>query len=548
VAALAVFATAFVAAVATVRAAYEDRILPGTSVAGVEVGGLSTAEARAALSPVLGSDELLVLSAAGRRLRVRPSAAGYAADVEATVARAMASGRTGPLGGTWATVRGIVAARNVPPVAAIDRTRLARTVALLERRIERRPFAGALRISRASLEVGTQAPVPGSAVDRQVLVARLRDALLDRPAGRIRIPVRTTAAPSRAAVAAVARDARFVLRRAFVVAGGGSRLRVPARDMAGVLALRPTRKGTAGVRLGARPEPLARLVDGLAERHDREPRDAGIRAPREGPVLDGKGAVSWTARRADIGVRPARAGRKLIRRATAASIDVALRAGRRRASLRSRSVTPTITTAAARKVRSLAGTFTTRYEPGQPRVTNIRRIARAVDGTVVAPGAQFSLNRTAGPRTAAKGYVPAPFIADGRIVPSVGGGVSQFSTTLYNAAYFAGLRVERHQPHSLYIGRYPPGREATLNYPDIDLLWTNDTDAPVLVRASTDATSVTVRLYGAGGRRVRAEPGPRRPVEGGDFAITVTRVVRYADGRTARQAVTTRYDTPAPET
>jgi vancomycin resistance protein YoaR len=533
--------------VAAVRAAYEDRILPGTSVAGVDVGGRSEAEARAALSPVLGADDLLTLAAGGRRLRVRPSAAGYAADVEATLARAMASGRSGPLGGTWATVRGLVEARPVRPVASIDPEALARTVARLERRIERRPFAGALRISRRTLEVRTRAPVAGSAVDRRVLAARLREALLDRPAGRIRIPVRRTPAPSPEAVSAVAEDARSVLRRPFVVGRRAAGLRVPPREMAEVLALRRTGSGTTGVRLGTRPEALARLVEGLAERHDRSPRDAAIRAPGDGPVVDGKGAVSWAPRRADVGVRPAREGRKLLGRATAASIDAAIRAGRRRAALRARSVAPAVTTAAARRVRFLAGTFTTRYEPGQPRVTNIRRIARAVDGTVVAPGAQFSLNRTAGPRTAARGYVPAPFIADGRIVPSVGGGVSQFSTTLYNAAYFAGLRLERHQPHSLFIDRYPAGREATLNFPDIDLVWTNDTEAPVLIRATTDATSVTVRLYGAGGRRVSAEPGPRRPVEGGDFAITVTRVVRYADGRTTRQAVTTRYDTPAPD-
>ena len=538
----------FVAAVATVRAAYEDRILPGTYVAGVDVGGLSRAEARAALSPVLRADELLILSAAGRRLRVRPSTAGYAADVNATLARAMASGRTGPLGGTWATVRGLVQARDVRPVAAVDRQALARTVAILERRIERRPFPGALRISRTTLEVRTRAPVAGSTVDRRVLAARLQQALLDRPAGGIRIPVRRMPAPSPGAVAAVAEDARSVLRRPFVVGGQATRLRVPARDMAGILALRSTRSGTVGVRLGARPEPLALLVKGLAERYDRSPRDAALRAPGEGPVVDGKGAVAWAPRRADVGVRPARPGRKLAIRATAASIDAALGAGRRRSTISARRVGPAVTTAAARRVRFLAGTFTTRYEPGQPRVTNIRRIARAVDGTVVAPGAQFSLNRAAGPRTAGKGYVPAPFIADGRIVPSVGGGVSQFSTTLYNAAYFAGLRLDRHQPHSLFIDRYPAGREATLNYPDIDLAWTNDTDAPVLIRASTDATSVTVRLYGAGGRRVRAEPGPRRPVEGGDFAITVTRVVRYADGRSTRQAVSTRYDTPAPDT
>jgi vancomycin resistance protein YoaR len=228
-------------------------------------------------------------------------------------------------------------------------------------------------------------------------------------------------------------------------------------------------------------------------------------------------------------------------------MDAAIRSGRHTGSLGARRIKPGITTAAARKADHLIGTFTTHYAPGEPRVRNIQRIARAIDGTVIAPGAQFSLNGIAGPRTRAKGYVPAPFIAEGnRLEPSVGGGVSQFSTTTYNAAYFAGLQIDTHQPHSLFIDRYPAGRESTLNYPNIDLKWTNDTDVPVLVRSTADATSVTVSLYGDnGGRRVRAESGKREPVPGGDFSVVVTRVVRYPDGRTERQPFTTRYGVPA---
>ena len=205
-----------------------------------------------------------------------------------------------------------------------------------------------------------------------------------------------------------------------------------------------------------------------------------------------------------------------------------------------------MTTSAARASSQLIGTFTTYYEPGQPRVTNIRTMARAVDGTVIAPGEQFSLNGITGERTRAKGYVPAPFIADGRLEPSVGGGVSQFSTTTYNAAYFAGLQLDSSQPHSAFIDRYPPGRESTLNYPDIDLTWTNDTGAPILVRATTTGTSVTVSLFGNnGGRTVRAIAGSRRPA-GGGFSIEVTRVVRYRDGRVTRTPRTTTY-TPLDE-
>jgi vancomycin resistance protein YoaR len=247
-----------------------------------------------------------------------------------------------------------------------------------------------------------------------------------------------------------------------------------------------------------------------------------------------------------VSIAPARAGSRIDQPALARAISAAVRDGSHRAQARSRRIAPQVTTRAARRASQLIGTFTTAYEPGQPRVTNIRTMARTVNGTVIAPGEQFSLNGITGERTRAKGYVPAPFIADGRLEPSVGGGVSQFSTTTYNAAYFAGLQLDSSQPHSAFIDRYPPGRESTLNYPDIDLTWTNDTDAPILVRATTTDTSVTVSLYGDnGGRRVSAIAGPRQP-SGDGFSIEVTRVIRYPGGRVTRTPRTTTY-TPLDE-
>jgi vancomycin resistance protein YoaR len=244
-------------------------------------------------------------------------------------------------------------------------------------------------------------------------------------------------------------------------------------------------------------------------------------------------------------LEPARAGRTVKREQLAAAIERAIGADRHALTLPMQHDEPAVSADAARGMDSLIGTFTTYYVPGQPRVTNIRQIARDVDGTIVAPGARFSLNAAAGQRTKDGGYVEAPFIADGRIEPSIGGGVSQFSTTLYNAAYFAGLQIDGHRPHSFFIDRYPAGREATLNFPDIDMTWTNDTDAPVLIRTFTDAGSVTVSLYGDnGGRRVAARSAAREPYPDGDFAITVTRMVRYRGGRLARQPFTTRYDKP----
>ena len=99
--------------------------------------------------------------------------------------------------------------------------------------------------------------------------------------------------------------------------------------------------------------------------------------------------------------------------------------------------------------------FTTYYNPGEPRVTNIHRIADIVDGTLVLPGHEFSMNDVVGQRTLDKGFVVAGAIRDGKHVDEVGGGVSQFATTTFNAAYFCGLDITSYQAHSEYFTRYP---------------------------------------------------------------------------------------------
>ena len=530
------------------RIAYDGEALPGTRVAGVPLGGASAAEARERLAPVIDSDVPVVVRAAGRSYRVRPADAGYAVDLEATVRDALDAGRDGALGGAVATITGVVRTREVAVVARVDRSRFTRAVAALAARIDRPAFAGELDVTTDPIVVAAVPPRTGRRVDGDLLADQLERSFRRRGSSPVQARVASSPVPAAADVERVAREAEAYLGLPLLLTGADAPLEISAARMAGVIAVERV-PGTRRVRLGAGDERVNALVDQVAPARDRTARDARISAAGPGISLEAKGDTTWRPRRADVIVRDGRSGREVRRARAATAIEAAIRAGRHRAVLPVRRVTPAVTRRAAQRVDSLVGTFTTRYEAGQPRVTNIRRIARAIDGTVIAPGAQFSLNGLAGERTAAKGYVPAPFIAEGnRLEDSVGGGVSQFSTTMYNAAYFAGLQIDAHTPHSLYISRYPPGRESTLNFGSIDLLWTNDTEVPVFVRATSDATSITVALYGDnGGRRVRAESGKRTPVPGGDFALVNTRVITYADGRTKRERFTTTYGKPAPE-
>jgi len=154
-------------------------------------------------------------------------------------------------------------------------------------------------------------------------------------------------------------------------------------------------------------------------------------------------------------------------------------------------------------IHELMGSFTTRHPCCQPRVNNIHRIADLLNGVIVMPGATFSVNEAVGPRTIAAGFVMAPSIEDGEMVETIGGGVSQFATTFYNALLRAGLEIVERRAHTYWFDRYPMGHEATLSIPKPDLVFRNDTKSGVLIRTEYTEKSITVKLYGdMEGRRV----------------------------------------------
>ncbi len=126
---------------------------------------------------------------------------------------------------------------------------------------------------------------------------------------------------------------------------------------------------------------------------------------------------------------------------------------------------------------------------------NIHRIADLLRGTIIGPGQRFSINETIGERTREEGFVEAGVIERGRFETDVGGGISQFATTMFNAAFFAGLDFLEYQSHSLYISRYPYGREATLGYPAPDLVVFNRTPHAMLLWTEYTDTSITVQLW-----------------------------------------------------
>jgi vancomycin resistance protein YoaR len=188
----------------------------------------------------------------------------------------------------------------------------------------------------------------------------------------------------------------------------------------------------------------------------------------------------------------------------------ALRTDRRTARIVVGTKEPERTTAEAQRmgITGLVGGYTTIYSGDANRVHNVQLVANLIDHALIRPGQVFSFNGTTGERNADKGFLEAPVIINGELQTGLGGGVCQVSTTVFNAAYEAGLDITERTNHALYISHYPQGRDATVNYPDLDLKFVNDTGRWLLLRTFVGSSSLTVNLYGAPqNRRVESEVG-----------------------------------------
>ena len=295
---------------AGVRVTHNHQVLPGVSVEGVALGGATRSEARARLATIAerAAHERVRLAADDTTLTIAPEEAGYVADLDATISRALDSGRGGPLGGLWTTVVGVIAERDVPLVQRVESKPLAQVVSSLTDRLGRRAFPGELVIDPSDLAITTKPPRSGREVDRGEFAARLSAALRRRPRGTVVVPLRAVRIATAAQVDRVGRSARDYLDTSLKLTGAGEPLVVSPNRLAGVLALE-TRSDRRSVRLGAGDARLAALVDELAAKRDRPARDARMNAPARAVTFDAKGDASWRPRKADVSlITKARSG------------------------------------------------------------------------------------------------------------------------------------------------------------------------------------------------------------------------------------------------
>jgi vancomycin resistance protein YoaR len=526
-----------VAGAGAALAATGEGVPDGTRVRGMDIGGLSQAEAVARVDGAFTAERTSSISlvAADAVLQLDPKKAGIDLDAEATVEEALDVGAFDRLKAR------LGAGRDVDPVPSYDEERLRLELERLKKQFDREPREGAVRFTPEAVPVEAR-PLTGRSLDVPGSIAALRSSYLQL---RVEVPVEVEDVKTTPEQVRTVRDevALPAVAAPVTVDVGGDPLVVEPIDIAKALRLEADDDGKIEPVLDA--EVLHERVQGRLRTVGTPAVDATFETASGKPVLvpskPGRSVSADDLSKAVLGVltdeKP--------RRATA-PLTVSQ---------------PRVTTEVARGlgIKEVIGTFTTRHPCCRPRVENIHRIADIVDGYVLRPGDQFDLNGYVGPRDKARGFQEAPQILEGQFVDRVGGGVSQFATTIFNAVFFSGLKDITHTPHSYYISRYPAGREATVSFPLPDLIFENDSPHGVLVDTSYTGTSITVTFWGT--KRfdeVRSISGPRTRIrdfgteyvdrddctatDGAEgFDIVVTRVFVKGGKEVGREDFKTRY-------
>jgi vancomycin resistance protein YoaR len=514
----------------------------GVTVAGVGVGGLSLADAEERLRAEIGprTEAPIPVTVGNVRGEIDPVAAGLSVDWASTLEQA-GSQPLNPI----TRITSFFGEREVGVVTSADPSALSQALEQLGPVVDREPVEGSVRFE------GTQPqpvdPQPGQRLDVAASADVLQREWANGSAVALpltELPATTTAEDVTTAIEEVARPA---------------------------VAAPVTVIGENDVRGELTPEVIAASLSFVAANGDLVPelnqqavQDA--LAPQMAPSeVPGRDATFEFSGGRPV-VVPSQDGRGVDYEATLAQLlDVLTGPPPREITAVYADQPAEVTTEELQALGNpeVIGEFTTGgFAPDSG--VNIRRAAQLVNGTVVQPGETFSLDAVTGPRTAANGYIEAGVIQDGRSATGIAGGVSQVSTTLYNAAYFAGMTLVEHQAHSFYISRYPAGREATIATGAIDNRFRNDNPSPVLIRTHWTPTSLTVQIFGQRQFEVTGSFGPRtKPTEPNEltlpagedchpsagkpgFTITDTRTLRnVSTGETRTETITTRYN-PAP--
>ena len=456
-----------------------DKIPGDTTVLGIPIGGLSKDDAKSKLDAGL-KDRIaapIALKAGESKFTVAPADAGLTVDVDATVAAAGA-GRSLSPARIWHALTGGDA---VTPVVEKDDARLKAAIDKLSAQVNRPATEGTITF-KGTTPV-THQPAPGLQLDAAKAPAAVIAAYpSDGNPKDLPVGVTQPKAGTDAIKKALTDFAEPAMSGPVRLSVGSKSVELEPAEIAPALTL-TAQEGQVIPSL--RTKSLEPLFQQRFKTLETLPKDATVQivgaGPKVIPAIDG-----MVVDRAKVG---------------AAILAILPKpTGERRAAVPLTPVKAAFTTeqAAALGITEKMGDFSTQFPHAPYRNTNIGTAARKINGTLLKPNETFSLNKIVGERTKENGFTEGYIISGGKFEKDLGGGVSQSATTTFNAAFFAGLKILEHKAHSVYISRYPVGREATVAWPSVDLKFLNDSGHGVLVQTifkpSTPGNSGSIRV------------------------------------------------------
>ncbi len=489
------------------RAVHSGSVLHHVAVASVDLSGMAPDEARNALLSY--EDALATTTAtftvAGTEVDLEPTAVGFDLDEDRALALAMDEGRSGDLAeqfGFW--LSHVFGWSELPIAGSLNESELDRVFDSWDADVVADPpFPGAVEVR--NLRPVAVYPHPGTGIDRDAARPLILDTLLQKSRPVVSLPTAELPSPiTDADVDAAVSQAVDLITGPIVLAIDDPPLSVSFSpdELASALTSTVVTNSPPKIVVEFDPEIVADIIEPYTANLVIPPVDATFEIDEDEQVT----------------VVPSHPGKVVDPGKTAEALLAAAQRPDRTGTLPFQDdAEPEFTTedAEALDIRHLVSQFTTYHSCCQNRVTNIHLFADYVDGAIVPPGEQLSLNEYVGERTTERGFLPDHTIIQGKLVDTVGGGVSQFATTFYNALYFGGYEDIVHQPHSYYFSRYPEGHEATISWPAPNLIFKNDSESGILIKTEYTDTSLTVKFYGNNGGRtmVGEQKGGRLHVE-----------------------------------
>lgn len=524
-----------------------DKVEQGTTVAGVDIGGLSRQDAQDKIDTAMTqrATQPITIAAEGHTLKVVPKSSGLTTDTSHAL-----DGKTGftlAPGTVWHRVfGGGGSAQNLP--TKVNRQVLISSVTSAGGSLKGAPQQGTVAYVDGVPTV-TKRSVPGKGIDAAAVADQIAAGWPARTSYTAAVKAQTPAITNDELDAFAAGPATVAVSKPVEVTNGQLSVTIPKRELPDLLTV--TNSG-GKLALQANSSKLKEFLE-----HDAPELAAG--ASNGKVVIDAQGAKTYTAPAAGTTIDPTGSDADFLKAVSSAT-------GRSFAA-KTKNQLPTMTLDDLKSMKlDKLSTFDTPLPGGATnaaRTKNIKIALGTINGMVVAKGQQFSLLNALGKLDASKGYVDAPTIQGGIEIPALGGGLSQVSTTVYNASFFAGVQLDEHTAHAFWIPRYPMGREATLWTGTIDNRWTNDTNGAIAIQAevTTDSSGqqvVRVTYYGTPTFTVASTTSakyaftspktqyinsavclPQAPSPG--FSVLVTRVVKQGDKVVRNERLVTTY-------